>query len=67
MTAKLPPPSTMPALVEIDWTRGVLYVHLTRDKDIAEYGTVTVLRVCRMGKLTPGKSIDITHMQGLSQ
>jgi len=50
--------------LEIDHDRGVLYFH-TSDPEIAsKYGSVTILRICRLPSPIPPRALDITHMFG---
>jgi len=51
--------------LEIDHSRGVVYFHTTDSKQLAVYGTTTVLRICSLPKPIPqGTALDITHMFG---
>lgn len=50
--------------LEIDQDRGVIYFH-TEDEEITlKYGSVTILRICRLPKPIPESALDITHMVG---
>ena len=53
--------------LEIDDHRGVIYFHLSREEDIIEHNLVSLLRICRLPKITNlDKGLDITHMVGCS-
>ena len=54
--------------LHVDHKRGVVYFHLTNSDDIMKTGQVTILRICKLGKLQllGQKQLDITHMVGHS-
>ena len=43
----------IPAELEIDHERGVIYVHLTDKKKVKELGTQTALRICGLPRPIP--------------
>ena len=53
--------------LEIDRDRGVIYFHLSSEKDIARLQAHTLLRICSLPAIPVlNGMLDITHMQGLS-
>jgi len=53
--------------LEIDHERGVIYFHLSDEKQVKELETLTVLRICRLPKPIPEikqRMLDVTHMVG---
>ena len=53
------------AILEINHKRGVIYVHLTKKKDIEKYQLVTAVRICNLGVIPPleTKMIDLRHLK----
>lgn len=62
----------LPAILEIDHERGVIYVHLTNAGDIMKFGTHTILRICQLPPIprfdlrNNNEMLDITHMHSVS-
>jgi hypothetical protein len=53
---------TYKTATEIDYERGVIYVHLTNEKDVEKQNLVTLIRICNLPKpLRFGELIDITY------
>jgi len=46
--------------LEIDSDRGVIYFHTEDEKIIEQYGSVSILRICRIPTPIPERAIDIT-------
>ena len=45
---------------EIDYERGVIYVHLSNPKDVEKQNLITLIRICQLPKPIPfGQLIDI--------
>jgi hypothetical protein len=51
--------TTINAVVEIDRSKGVLYVHLTNPADIEALGVCTLIRLSNTGPMGQGKQFDI--------
>ncbi len=51
--------------LEIDHERGVIYFHCNDSQIADEFGSVTILRICRLPAPVPRRAIDITHLQGV--
>lgn len=59
--------STIQGQLEIDHERGVIYFHANEPEWIGAHRLVTVLRICRLGKIPEEHGmIDITHMVGIN-
>lgn len=57
--------TTLNGQLEIDHDRGVIYFHLSEEKEIEKRGTVTLLRICSLPTPIPDSQwLDITwgHM-----
>jgi len=52
--------------LEIDSDRGVIYFHLSDEKDIEKLKQMTVLRICNLPVPIKEGQIDITNMVGVS-
>jgi hypothetical protein len=47
---------------EIDYERGVIYVHLANEKDVEKQNLVTLIRICSLPKpIRFGELIDINY------
>ena len=53
--------------LEVDFERGVIYFHASNHRVQQQYGSITVLRICKLPKPIPtDRQLDITHMTGAS-
>jgi len=54
--------------LEVDRERGVMYFHLTDEKDIERLNVHTLLRICRLPVTHKpvSEQMDVTHMVGAS-
>ena len=50
--------------LEIDKDRGVIYFHTDNKRVAMDYGSVSILRICRLPTPIPEQAMDITHMHG---
>lgn len=51
-------------ILEIDHDRGVIYFHTDDKQAMEEYGSQTILRLCRLPLPMPERAMDVTHMHG---
>jgi hypothetical protein len=51
---------TFPGELEIDASRGVIYFHCSDEKAVAQYGSVSILRICGLPHDFPERAIDLT-------